>query len=164
MRVAVIPLALAALGFIVIAIFPTQAPGARQTLESLVHQYAAQGIAMALPLACLVLARKWQAIAEHRFIVTCSLAAGAIGASLNFAGFLAVYGDTEWIGAAERLVMLNGLIWLQLVSIHLWLLNRRPTISIRLERNHRLAVLAAVFSRPAQQPARVPVTTRRDCC
>jgi hypothetical membrane protein len=87
MREAAFPLAAASLGFGIIAVFPTQAPGAEPSIASLIHQYSAQCIAAALPVACFCLAWKLQANGEYRFIVTCSLTAGVIGLILNLAGF-----------------------------------------------------------------------------
>jgi len=158
MRAAFTPLAVAAIGFVIIAIFPTGAPGARPTMISLIHQYTAQGIALALPVACFCVAQKLKPSAEHRFIVTCNTTAGVIGILLNLAGFLAVYGETEWVGAAERLVMLNGLIWLQIISIFVWILTRKSPIPC-CSNIGRLPTFAALVTRPELHPVRVKATS-----
>ena len=161
MRAAFIPLMAAALGFIIIAIFPTQWSGDGPTLQSTIHQYSAQGIALALPVACFCLAQKLQSREETRFIATCSLTAGAIGIILNLAGFLAVYGQTGWVGGAERLVMLNGLIWLQLVSIHLWLLGRKPSTAC-CNSDDRTASFANLVVHQTPQIFEVKVSSEQD--
>ena len=89
MREALFPLTAASLGFVIIAAFPTQAPGAEPSIASLIHKYSAQCIAAAPPVACFCLAWKLQANGEYRFIVTCSLTAGVIGVILNLIEFLA---------------------------------------------------------------------------
>jgi len=154
MRAAAAPLVAASLGFAIISIFPTQAAGAEPSTASLIHQYAAQGIAAALPIACFCLARKLHANEEYRFIVTCSVTAGVIGLILNLAGFLALYGGSEWVGAAERLIMLNGLIWLQITGLHTWL-SRRKSPSACCTNNNRSSTFANLVGRPAAQPVRV---------
>jgi hypothetical protein len=158
MREVFLPLAAASLGFAILAVFPTQAPGAGPSTASLIHQYSAQGIAATLPVACFCLAWKLRANEEYRFIVTCSITAGAIGLILNMAGFLALYGDTEWVGAAERLVMLNGLIWLQLLSVHLWL-QKKPSSSRTDFPYCRDVAFAPICARTEEQPVMVSTTT-----
>jgi hypothetical protein len=160
-RPALIPLVAAALGFVIIAIFPTTASGAQPTLESLIHQYTAQGIALALPAACFSLARNLKPKEQYRFIVTCSLTAGAVGIFLNLVGFLAIYGETGWVGAAERLVMLNGLIWLQIIGIHTWQVKRKSTTAC-CGSTGRQRKLEALVGRIPVQPAAVKATSSHD--
>ena len=158
-RGALAPLALAGLGFVIIAAFPTEAPTAGPTMASLIHEYTAQATALLLPAACFCLAHRWQTDSEHRFIVSCSIAAGVVGLMLNLAGFLAVYGDTEWIGAIERLVMLNGLIWLELINLHLWLVKRMSrTSGVRSDFGRRRVVFSGFFGRTDRQTVKVPVS------
>ena len=157
LRPATVPLAMAGLAFIIIAIFPTVAPGSHPTPGSQVHEVTAQGIALLLPVACFSLAHTWRTDSNHRSIVTLSLAAGVIGLALNLAGFLAVYGDTKWIGAVERLVMLNGLVWLELVGLHLWITHRKLAA-------HRtpgiwLDTLIDLIRAPGRRPVKVPMST-----
>jgi hypothetical protein len=154
MRATSIPLAAAALGFAIISVFPTQAPGAGPSPGSLIHQYSAQGIALALPIACFITAKNIEDNEENRFIIICSLTAGILGVFLNLAGFLAVYGETAWMGAAERLVMLNGLIWLQIVGIHLWL-HGKSVSNARCENHNQKSALFDRGCHPAAQPIRV---------
>ncbi|WP_158513502.1 DUF998 domain-containing protein [Dehalogenimonas formicexedens] len=145
-----LPLLAAALGFAVIAVFPTQAPDSAPTFGSLVHQYTAQGIAAALPVACFMLARTLRKCEEHRFLVMCSLTGGVIGATLNLAGLVAIYADTNWIGGIERLIVLNGLIWIQLSSIHLWLADRKAREGDRFQ--YRNPKRCSVKGPPAMRP------------
>jgi len=70
---------------------------------------------------------------------------------------LAVYGDTKWIGAVERLVMLNGLVWLELVSFHLWSIDHKAVA-------HRapgiwLDTLIELIRAPGRRPVKVPMST-----
>ena len=158
-RAAFVPLLMAAIGFVIIAIFPTEAPGAPLTLVSLIHLYTAQGIALALPFACFCLAYKLQSSEENNFIVICSVTAGTIGLILNLAGFMAIYGQTEWIGAAERLVMFNGLAWLQILSAHLYLTGRKAGMSCKSNTGSKGLRFSTTPDRSRVQPVRVPVTT-----
>ena len=152
------PIAVAALGFVIISIFPTQAPGADPTLGSLIHQYSAQGIALALPLACFLLAKKLENNEENGLVIICSLTAGTMGVILNLAGLLAVYGETSWIGAAERLVMFNGLLWLQIIAVHLWLQGKLFSAACCVNHDRKSGIKPRVV-RQAVQPVRVTTLT-----
>ncbi|PVV83304.1 hypothetical protein DD509_06960 [Dehalogenimonas alkenigignens] len=128
LRQAALPLGLAAAGFMLIAVFPTQAPGGGQTAASLIHELSAQTIAALLPAACFCLAYRLRKEPAHRAAVSFSVTAGIIGTAFNAAGFVAVHTDAAWIGAVERLIMLNGLIWLELMTLLRWAAER-PAVS-----------------------------------
>ncbi|MEL7561551.1 DUF998 domain-containing protein [Dehalogenimonas sp. 4OHTPN] len=130
LREAALPLGLAAAGFMLIAVFPTQAPGGGQTAASLIHELSAQTIAALLPAACFCLAYRLRKDPAHRAAVSFSVTAGIIGTVFNAAGFVAVHTDAAWIGAIERLIMLNGLIWLELMTLLRWAAER-PAVSMR---------------------------------
>ncbi len=111
-------LALAGLSFITIAFCPTLAPGAAPSLTSQIHEYTARGISVIFPLACLFLALDWRKLPAYRTIANVTLAFGAIGLILNCIGLLYVTGQLEWIGALERLIILNGFAWLAVLGLH----------------------------------------------
>jgi len=160
LRTAFIPLAAASLGFVLIAIFPTRAIGGEITMISLIHEYSAQGIALALPAACFLLAKKLDNNEKHRFLVTCSITAGVIGIAVNICGFLALHNESAWVGAAERLIVLNGLFWLQLAGIHLWLL-QKDTTTAQPPKHYRSSRFSTAPC-PAANPVSTAATVQND--
>lgn len=128
LREAALPLGMAAAGCMLIAVFPTQAQGGGQTAASLIHELSAQTIAALLPAACFCLAYRLRKEAAQRAAVSFSVTAGVIGLVFNLFGFIAVHTDAAWIGAVERLIMLNGLIWLELMTLLRWSAER-PVLS-----------------------------------
>jgi hypothetical protein len=111
-------LALAGLSFLTIAVCPTLAPGAAPSFTSQVHEYTARGISAIFPLACLFLALSWRKLPAYKTIANATLVFGAVGLALNCIGLLYVTGDLEWIGALERLIIMNGFAWLAVLGLH----------------------------------------------
>jgi len=106
-------------GFIIIAVFPTRAPGAAQTIKTLLHKQAANGISVAFPLACLFIAGNLKSGPEWQLARLITVLAGGIGLVLALTGGAAVFTDAPWIGAIERAIIGNGLIWLEVLGLSL---------------------------------------------
>jgi hypothetical protein len=111
-------LALAGLSFLTISVCPTLAPGAAPSFTSQVHEYTARGISAIFPLACLFLALSWKKLPAYKTIGNATLVFGAVGLVLNCIGLLYVAGELPWIGALERLIIVNGFAWLAVLGLH----------------------------------------------
>jgi hypothetical protein len=111
-------LALAGLSFLTIAVCPTLAPGAAPSFQSVVHEYSARGMSAIFPLACMLLALSWKNNPAYKNISRITVGFGVVGLVLNAIGLLYVAGDLEWIGALERMIILNGFAWLAVLGLY----------------------------------------------
>jgi len=107
------------LGFIIIAILPTRAPGAGQSIKALIHLQTARGISVAFPLSCLFIGMGLRNNNDWQFVHLLTLAAGGFGLLFTVSGALATFTDAAWIGAIERVILVNGLIWMEVMGVHL---------------------------------------------
>jgi len=119
-KVASLIIAVMGLAFITIAIFPTASPDSAPDMVSTIHEKAAQLIAFLFPCACALAACGLKNDPRFAMLYTCSLIASGLGLLLNVVGLVAIVADTEWLGAAERAVMMNGFIWLGVAGYNLW--------------------------------------------
>jgi hypothetical protein len=108
------------MAFITIAIFPTTSPDSAPDMVSAIHERSAQLIAFLFPCACALTALGLKNDPRYAMLYTCSLIAAGLGLLLNIAGLVAIVAHTEWLGAAERAVMMNGFIWLGVTGYNLW--------------------------------------------
>jgi hypothetical protein len=167
LKIAALPLGLIGLGFIVIAIFPTAAPGGSVTAPAIIHEVTVEIIAALFPVACFSLAKSWLNTPQHHNVAICCLVAGLTGIVLNLAGFIALHGDSAWIGAVERLIVLNGLAWLQLLSLHLIMLQTPWPLATVSRLAGKIGACLNNIGRPEPQPIEVRVSARNHspyCC
>ena len=164
-------LALAGVCFLVIAVCPTLAPGAEPSFSSRVHEYTARGLSAIFPLACLFLALSWRKITAYKTISNWTLAFGAFGLVLNGIGILYVTGDLEWIGALERLIILNGFAWLAVLGLHFCHISHQmhTPCCVHINVAARVCRMRLAFKDMASRllpeaRIRVPVYTREGCC
>jgi hypothetical protein len=87
-------------------------------LRSQIHEYTARGISAIFPIACLLLALSWRKVHAFKNISNWTMAFGAVGLVLNIIGLGYVTGNLEWIGALERLIILNGFAWLVILGLY----------------------------------------------
>jgi hypothetical protein len=112
-------LALAGLGFFIIAICPTGPDGKALSVTSSVHLAAAALIAALSPLVCLILARSLRKTRKHRLIYNCLLTSGLTGLGLGAVAFFAVVFGLNWLGGIERAVTLSGLAGIECIIVYL---------------------------------------------
>ena len=120
-------LLLVGLGFTVVAICPTRAPDAPATVVSALHEISARAIVVVFPVASLLTSvGLWRCRA--RKASACALLAGIVGLALIAAGILLFTRNLPYIGLLERAMLVNGLVWLELVGVLLVQAHRRMSV------------------------------------
>jgi hypothetical protein len=146
-KVALILLIVIGIGFLIIAVFPTRAPGAPQSVAGLIHQNTVRAMAGLFPAACLLFGAGVKKGSKTGIIRIQSLAAGVIGILLVVPGAIATLTDAAWLGAIERIILMNGLLWIEVITISVTF----PGVSHRLGRLFR-----TVFSDKSDIQAMLP--------
>ena len=110
--------ALTAVGVFIVGTHPTDLPGAAPTLTGLVHLSTAGSMVFIFPAAAFLMAphlgrtlRGWLA----RY----TRAAGAVAIVLIAAAGVLTMTRLGWFGTVERLILVNGLAWMQIINFHL---------------------------------------------
>ena len=124
-RAGIFIIALMSVGFIIIAVFPTKAPGALLTMKALVHRHTARIIWLLFPLACLLIASGLQGNSYWSKIRVFTLLTGVLGTALFVLGVFVTISESSWIGALERVILANGIFWIEVVGIWFLLSNLR---------------------------------------
>lgn len=121
LKIGIACLILIGFSFILISIFPTQSPGTAPTLSSLIHGYAASSIAGIFPLACFLIAPSLRADSRWKGWFVYTIATGLL--AIIVAILAAIASPTwSWGGLHERVMLLNGLVWIEVTAIRLLLL------------------------------------------
>lgn len=123
LRFAILMISLMSAGFVIIAVIPTNAPGEPTTLTVSIHRFTAGLICFLFPVVCLSIAKGLRGDSTSKRIRNFSLATGWIGIALSIAGILIIVTETPWKGAIERIILANGIFWIEVVGI--WLLYGR---------------------------------------
>jgi hypothetical membrane protein len=112
---------LVGLGFIVIAVVPTSAPFQAPGVESAIHHLTVRTMSVLFPIACVLVAKGIRGDLRFRGIRTYTQVTAGVGSVLIPLGAVAVFSDVSWLGAFERLMLGNGLLWMEVVGIQLLL-------------------------------------------
>ncbi|HEY93683.1 MAG TPA: DUF998 domain-containing protein [Dehalococcoidia bacterium] len=121
LRFTVLMISLMSVGFVIIAIIPTNAPGEPVTLTVFTHRFLADLICFLFPVVCLSMARGLSGDPTSKRLRDFSLLTGGIGIVLSIAGMAIIVTETPWKGAIERIILVNGILWIEVVGI--WLLS-----------------------------------------
>ena len=105
-------------GFIVVGIFPTDSPGITVTLHALIHQTTAATIALLFPLALLAIAPALRGDTRWKGAFAYTIATGILALILTILGVV-MRANKLWSGLYERVLLLNGLAWIELISFRL---------------------------------------------
>ena len=112
----IVLLALCGFVLLLIATFHMDAPGAPPTIDGTIHMIASYSLGLLFPVAVLLLAPSFKVTPNWRGIFVYTLVAGVLGFGLILG---AIFGDqTGWFGLYERIVILNALVWVEVVAIH----------------------------------------------
>ena len=109
-------LALEGFVLMLIATFHMDAPGGPRTIAGIIHTIASYGLGLLFPIAILSLAPSFKRTPNWKGVFVYSLVAGVLGFGLIIG---ATFGDqTGWFGLYERIIILNALVWVEVVAIH----------------------------------------------
>jgi len=109
-------LALMGAGFIVLGIFPARAPASPQSLPAMIHGVTVYCIILLFLAACLFLACSLRDLAQSRAMLLYTVATGILCAVFIIMGIFIMVTHTYWFGILERVLLLNGFIWLVVVA------------------------------------------------
>jgi hypothetical protein len=109
---------LAFCGFVLmlIAAFHMDAPGAKRTTDGIIHTIASYSLGLLFPIAILSLTRSLKSDPNWKNISIYTLVAGILALALILVALLAE--QRGWFGLYERIIILNALIWVEVVAIH----------------------------------------------
>jgi hypothetical membrane protein len=108
---------LALCGFVLslIAAFHMDHPGA-PPIDGTIHTIASYGLGLLFPIAILSLAPSLKSTPNWKNIFVYTLIAGIIAFGLIIGAFFTE--QTGWFGLYERLIILNALVWVEVVAVH----------------------------------------------
>jgi len=111
----IILLALCGFVLMLIATFHMDHPGA-PPIDGTIHAIASYGLGLLFPIAILSLAPSFKSTPNWKNIFVYTLTAGVLAFGLIIG---AIFGDQRgWFGLYERIIILNALIWVEVVAIH----------------------------------------------
>jgi hypothetical protein len=117
LKIARLLLAAISAGFLVIAFCPTYHPLAGSMTAASIHEFTVRAMALLFPLECAFTAAAlphrplWMVLREYTWI---SAAAGVV---LVIPAAVAVMTNAPWLGAIERVLLANGLIWTEAMAV-----------------------------------------------
>lgn len=119
-RASVILILLIGLGFVILGICPTQSPGAEQTVQSIIHGVTVYCIIILFPAACFVLASVLRNETYPRFLFIYTCITGTLNLVFIILGAFFAISHEYWFGMVERLLILNGFIWIEVLGFQVW--------------------------------------------
>jgi hypothetical protein len=109
-------LALCGFVLLLIAAFHMDAPGAERTTAGIIHTIASYGLGLLFPIAILSLAPSLKSTPNWKNIFVYTLVAGVLAFALILGALLS--DQTGWFGLYERIIILNALVWVEVVAVH----------------------------------------------
>jgi len=122
----IVLLALCGFVLMLIATFHMDAPGDPRTTAGIIHTIASYGLGLLFPIAILTLAPSFKSTPNWKGISVYTLIAGVLAFALILGALFAE--QPGWFGLYERIIILNALVWVEVVAIHFLrlLLRRKP--------------------------------------
>jgi len=122
----IVILALCGFLLMLIAAFRMDAPGGPRTTAGIIHTVSSYGLGLLFPFAILSLAPSLKSTPNWKNIFIYTLVGSVLALVLIIGAFFIE--QTGWFGLYERIIILNGLIWVEVVAIHFLrlLLKREP--------------------------------------
>jgi hypothetical protein len=115
-RLGIVLFALCGFVLMLIAAFHMDAQGAQRTIAGTIHTISSYSLGLLFPIAILCLLPSIKGTPRWRNIFVYTLIAGILGFGLIMG---AIFGDQRgWFGLYERLIILNALVWVEVVAIH----------------------------------------------
>ena len=121
----IVLLALCGFVLMLIATFHMDHPGA-PPIDGTIHTIASYGLGLLFPIAILSLAPSFKSTPNWKGIFVYTLIAGVLALALIMGALFAE--QRGWFGLYERIIIVNALVWVEVVAIHLLrlLLKREP--------------------------------------
>jgi len=119
----IVLLALCGFVLMLIAAFHIDAPGTPRTTDGIIHSIASYSLGLLFPIAILSLAPSLKSTTNWKNIFTYTLAAGILALGLIIGAALTE--QTGWFGLYERIIILNAIIWVEVVAVRLLRLSLR---------------------------------------
>jgi len=111
----IVLLALCGFVLMLIAAFHMGHAGA-PPIDGIIHTIASYGLGLLFPIAILSLAPSFKSTPNWKNIFIYTLVAGILALALILGALLAE--QRGWFGLYERIIILNALIWVEVVAIH----------------------------------------------
>jgi hypothetical protein len=118
-KIAVSSLVLLGIGFFMITIFPTNFPGSEKTIQSLIHEKTAQFICVLFPISCTFIIPEFKASSYWNKFTTYTIVTAVIGFIFVGIGVVITITEAPLLGILERLIMLNAVVWLEVIGFYL---------------------------------------------
>jgi hypothetical protein len=109
---------LALCGFVLmlIATFHMDAPGGPRTVDGTIHAIASYSLGLLFPIAILSFSPSLKSTPHWKNIFVYTVIAGILAFGLIIGAFFIE--RTGWFGLYERIIILNALVWVEVVAIH----------------------------------------------
>jgi chromate transport protein ChrA len=122
----IVILALCGFLLMLIAAFRMDAPGGPRTTAGIIHTVSSYGLGLLFPFAILSLAPSLKSTPNWKNIFIYTLVGSVLALVLIIGAFFIE--QTGWFGLYERIIILNGLVWVKVVAIHFLrlLLKQKP--------------------------------------
>jgi MFS family permease len=122
----IVLLALCGFVLMLIAAFHMDAPEAQRTTAGIIHTIASYGLGLLFPVAILSLAPSLKSTPNWKNVFVYTLVAGVLALGLILGAILGK--QAGWFGLYERIIILNALVWVEVVAVHFLrlLLKREP--------------------------------------
>lgn len=114
--VGIVLLALCGFVLMLIATFHMDAPGGPRTVDGTIHAIASYSLGLLFPIAILSFSPSLKSTPHWKSIFVYTLIAGTLAFGLIIGAFFVEL--TSWFGLYERIIILNALIWVEVVAIH----------------------------------------------
>jgi len=112
----IVLLALCGFVLLLIATFHMDAHGAIHTIDGTIHNIASYSLGILFPIAILSLATSIKNTPNWKNIFTYTIIAGVLALGLIAGALFAE--QRGWFGLYERIIILNALVWVEVVAVH----------------------------------------------
>ena len=113
----IVLLALCGFVLMLIATFHMDAPGGPRTVDGKIHTMVSYGLGLLFPIAILSFAPSLKSTPNWGSMFIYTTIAGVLAFGLIIGAFFTE--QTGWFGLYERIIILNALIWVEVVAVHL---------------------------------------------
>ncbi len=104
--------------FIILGICPTQSPGGAKDAAAVIHGLTVYFVVFSFPAACFLMAKALRVGKLSGFIFPYTIATGIFGTGLMVLGVFLMVRNAHWFGMLERVLLLNGFIWIEVVAVY----------------------------------------------